>query len=170
VKVCPRCAEELSDEATICSRCHNHPAVAPAWAAPRPPKESSPGRLGNVWGPDGSLPTSDRVPAPFKRLEPAGALGIPSKVWVSLILAFVWGFAAGTIADLTGAILPRGVGLTLHAAGFITGLILGISGLAEVGSSDRLGRIVARLAIAVNGFNLAWIVMWAIQYGLVVRG
>jgi hypothetical protein len=170
VKVCPHCAEELPDEETVCSRCHKDPAVAPAWAAPRRPEEPSPGRLGDVWGPDGLLPTSEPVPAPFKRLEPAGALGIPSKVWVSLILAFVWGFAGGMIAGLTSPLLPRGGGLTLHAAGFVAGLILGIWGLAEVGPSDRLGRILAQIAIAVNGFNLAWIVIWAIQYGLVVRG
>ncbi len=92
VKVCPHCAEELPDEATVCSTCHKDPALAPAWNVPRP-DETSLRRLGDVFGPDGVLPTSDQVPAPFKRLEPSGASGIPSKVWTSLILAFGWGFA-----------------------------------------------------------------------------
>jgi hypothetical protein len=95
VKVCPHCAEELSDEATVCSNCNKDPAAAPAWNAPERPDETSLRRLGDVFGLDGVLPTSDQVPAPFKHLEPSWTSGIPSKVWMSLILALVWGFASG---------------------------------------------------------------------------
>lgn len=165
MKVCRHCAEELPDEATVCSNCHKDPAAVPAWAVSRRPDEPSPWQLGDVSGPDGVLPTSDRVPAPFKRLEPPGGLGIPAKVWMSLILAFAWGMIAG----LTSPLLPWGAGLILQAVGYIAGLILGIWGHAEVRASDRLGRILADIAIAANGFNLAWIVIGAIRFGLVLR-
>lgn len=166
VKVCPHCAEELPDEATVCSNCHKDPAAAPAWAVPRRPDEPSPWRLGDVFGQNRVLPTSDRVPAPYKRLEPEGSLGVPSKVWMSLILAFLWGTPAWMIA----ALLPFAAGLLLRAVGYIAGLILGIWGRAEVGASDRLGKILGNIAIAFNAFNLVWTVIGAIQYGLVVRG
>lgn len=78
---------------------------------------------------------------------------------MSLILAFVWGFAWGMIAALTGPLQPWGAGLILQAAGYIAGLIFGIWGRAEVRASDRLGRILGDIAIAANGFNLAWIVI-----------
>ena len=162
VKVCPHCAEELPDEATVCSKCNKDPALAPPWNVP--------GRLGDVFGPDGVLPTSDNVPAPFKHLEPSGALGIPPKVWMSLILAFVWGFAWAMIAGLTSPALPWETRLILQAVGYIAGLILGIWGRAEVGPSDRTGQILGNIAIALNALRLAWTVIWAIEYGLVVRG
>jgi zinc-ribbon domain len=71
VKVCPHCAEELPDEATVCPNCHKDPALAPAWNVPRP-DETSRRRLGDVFGPDGVLPTSDQVPSPVERLESPG--------------------------------------------------------------------------------------------------
>jgi len=170
VKVCPHCAEELADEATVCSNCNKDPAAAPAWNVPERPDETSLRRLGNVFGPDGVLPTSDQVPASFKGLEPSWASGIPSKVWMSLILALVWGFASGMMAGLTSPTLPWEAGLILQAAGYVAGLILGIRGRAEAGPSDRLAQILGNIAIGLNGFRLAWTVIWAIQFGLVVRG
>ena len=146
VKVCPHCAEELPDEATVCPTCHKDPAAAPAWAAPRPPGEVGASRLSNVWGANGVLPTSERVPAPlFKAPLPARARAVPPKVWASLILGFCWGLAP----------VPSGVaGLILLPAGYIVGLIFAIWG--EVQASDRLGRTLATLAIMLNGMSLAW--------------
>jgi hypothetical protein len=77
VKVCPHCAEELPDEATVCPNCYKDPALAPAWNVPRP-DETSVRRLGGVFGPDGVLPTSDQVPSPVERLEPPGTHMRPS--------------------------------------------------------------------------------------------
>jgi hypothetical protein len=170
VKVCPFCAEELSDEATVCSKCHKDPAVAPAWSVPGRPDETSLRRLGDVFGPDGFLPTSDQVPSPFERLEPSGASRIPSKVWMSLILGLVWGFALRMIAGQTSPSLPSWARFILPAAGYIAGLILGIWGRAESGASDRRGEILGNVAIALNAYRLAWIVIAAIQYGVVARG
>jgi hypothetical protein len=62
VKVCPHCAEELPDEATVCSNCLKDPAVAPAWAVPRRPDEFPPSP-GNAWEPNSVPRTSDDVPA-----------------------------------------------------------------------------------------------------------
>jgi hypothetical protein len=169
VKVCPHCAEELSDDATVCSNCNKDPAAAPAWNVPERPDETSLRRLGRAFGSDGILPTSDQVPAPFKDLEPSGASGIPSKVWVSLILALVWGFASGMIAG-TSATLPWEARLILRAAGYVAGLILGIRGRAEAGPSHPTGQLLGNLATTLNAFLLAWTVFGAIQYGLVLRG
>jgi hypothetical protein len=161
VKVCPFCAEELPDEATVCSRCHKDPAAAPAWNVSERPDETSLRRLGDAFGPDGVLPTSDRVFTPPKRLEPSGASTIPSKVWMSLTLALVPEFALGMIVGLPipPSGLPPGTRLILQAAGYTAGLILGMWGRAEVLPSARLAQILGIIAIALNGFRLAWIVI-----------
>jgi hypothetical protein len=159
VKVCPHCAEELTDEATVCPNCHKDPAVTPAWAVPKRPDEPSP-RWSDVFEPNRSPRTSDRVPAPYKRMEPEGALGVPSKVWASLILAFLW----GTPASMMAALLPSAAGLLLRPVGYIAGLILGIRGRAEVDASDRLGQILAIIAIALNAMNLIWTIVVVIPY------
>ena len=170
VKVCPHCAEELADEASVCSNCNKDPSAAPAWNVPERPDETSLRRLGNVFGPDGVLPTSDQVPASFKGLEPSWASGIPSKVWMSLILALVWGFSSGMIAGLTSPTLPWQARLILQAAGYVAGLILGIRGRAEAGPPHPSGQLLGNLATTLNAFRLAWTVFGAIQYGLVLRG
>jgi hypothetical protein len=144
VKVCPHCAEELPDQATVCPACGKDPAKAPAWAAPRPPDEAGPTRLSDVWGPNGVLPTSEPVPAPYEAPEPARA-GVPPKVWASLILAALWGWVAP---------VPSGVAGLIGPAGYAVGLVLGIWG--EVQASDRRGRMLGALAITVNAIHLAW--------------
>jgi hypothetical protein len=169
VKVCPFCAEELPDEATVCSTCHKDPAMAPAWNVPERPDETSLRRLGDVFRPDGVLPTSDQVPSPFERREPSRASRIPWKVWMALILGLVWGFALRMIAGQTSLSLPLWARFLLPAAGYIAGLILGIWGRAEAGASDRREEILGNIAIALNAYRLAWIVIAAIQFGVGVR-
>ena len=159
MKVCPHCAEELPDEATVCPTCHKEPAKAPVWAAPRHPGEAGSSRLGNVWGPNGVLPTSERVPAPYEPPDPAKSEGVPSKVWASLILGWCWGWVAPDPSGAVGLILP---------AGYVVGLILGIWG--EVQASDRLGRMLATLAIIVNGSNLAWTLYGMLWHRLALWG
>jgi len=155
VRVCPHCAEELADEATVCPMCHKDPTVAPAWTAPKSPDEPGPLRLDEVWGTNGVLPTSDRVPAPYyKPLEHAGA-GVPPKVLVSLLLGLGWGLVVSLMP------LPWVAELILRPAGYIAGLVLGIRGRGE--ALDRLGRVLAELAIIFNAINLAWAV-----YGLLL--
>jgi hypothetical protein len=154
VKVCPHCAEELPEEATACSVCGKDPAAVPAWAE-RAADHRSPPRLDDVFEPSGVLPT-----APHKSVERPGSLGIPSKVWMSLILAFGW-------RVVYVALLPLTWGLFLGPLGYVVGLILGISGKGEVQASDRLGRILATLAIIFNAINLVWSVLGT---GMALRG
>jgi hypothetical protein len=154
VKVCPHCAEELPDEATVCSGCNKDPTVAPAWAEPRRLDEPTP-RLGDAFGPNRVLPTSDRVPAPYERLEPGRALGeVPSTVWLSLILWLfggVVGFGLSAITGITGPILTIAVPAM--------GLIVGIVGRSQIKSSNGQlrGLALANIAIALHLVSLAWL-------------
>jgi ABC-type multidrug transport system permease subunit len=68
---------------------------------------------------------------------------------MSLILAWGWGVVP----------LPFAWGLILSPLGYVVGLILGIRGKAEVRASDRLGGILATVAIMFNAINLAWSVL-----------
>ena len=162
VRVCPHCAEELADEATVCPMCHKDPTVAPEWTASKSPDEPGPLRLDDVWGPNGVLPTSDRVPSPYyKPLEQAGA-GVPPKVLVSLLLALGWGLVVSLMP------LSWVAELILRPAGYVAGLVLGIRGRGE--ALDRLGRVLAELAIIFNAINLAWTVYGLLLYGVALRG
>lgn len=153
MKVCLHCAEELPDEATVCSVCGRDPAAVPAWAEREAPDHRPPTQLDDVFEPSGVLPTSDRVPTPHKSLERPGSLGVPSKVWMSVILAFGWRL-------VYVALLPNITwGYFLGPLGYVVGLILGISGKGEVQASDRLGRILATVAIGFNFINLTWSVL-----------
>jgi hypothetical protein len=80
----------------------------------------------------------------------------------SLILAFGWGL----VVSLTP--LPGVAGLILRPAGYVAGLILGIWGRGE--ASDRLGRILAELAILFNAINLAWTLYGMLWYGRALWG
>jgi hypothetical protein len=53
-------------------------------------------------------------------------------------------------------------------AGYVVGLIFGIWG--EVQASDRRGRMLATLAIIVNGFSLAWTLYGILWYRLALWG
>jgi hypothetical protein len=57
------------------------------------------------------------------------------------------------------ALLPLTWGYFLGPLGYVLGLILGISGKGEVQAFDRLGRILATVAIVFNVINLAWSVL-----------
>ena len=63
----------------------------------------------------------DDVPPPYRRMEPAAAgessVGIPSKVWASIILGFAWGFVAGILAGP----LPLGARLIILPLGYVAG-------------------------------------------------
>jgi hypothetical protein len=168
VKVCPHCAEELPDEATVCSNCLKDPAVAPAWAVPRQP-DGFPPSPGNAWEPNSVPRTSDGVPAQYKGLEPEvarnGSLGIPWKVWVSLGLAFGWGLIPISVTPQLGM-----AGLLLLPVGYVAGLILGNMGRVEVKGSDRVGQILAIIAIGLNAIKLVLTVLNVVPYALSYRG
>jgi hypothetical protein len=92
-------------------------------------------------------------------------LGVPSKVWVSLILWLVWGMIAWQMA----ARLPWPAGLIVLPLGYIVGLVLGNMGRVEVEKSDRLGQVLAIIAIALNAVALVSTVASMLP-GLVYRG
>lgn len=79
---------------------------------------------------------------------------------MSLILAFGWRVVYVALLPLTWSVF-------LGPLGYVVGLILGISGKGEVQASDRLGRILATVAIMFNVINLAWSVL---GIGLTFRG
>jgi hypothetical protein len=154
VKVCRHCAEELPDEATVCSQCHKDPAAAPAWSVPRRPDEGPPWWSDAAFDPNRAPHTPQGVPAPYERLEPAaareGLSGVPSQVWVSLILWLAW----GRIVWQMSANLPWQVGLIAVSLGYIVGLVLANLGRVKVKKSDRLGQLLAIAAIALNAVAL----------------
>jgi hypothetical protein len=84
---------------------------------------------------------------------------------MSLTLALVPAFALGMMTGLPipPSGLPPGTRPILEAAGYVVGLILGISGRADTLPSQTTGQILATIAIALNGLRLAWIVIEAIQ-------
>jgi ribosomal protein L40E len=153
VKVCPHCAEELPDEATVCSNCHKDPALTPAWATPRRPEEPPSWSSEDLWQPGRDPRQSVGVPGAYEGLEPEVArkgLGIPAKVSASLILAFAW----RTIGGYFSVLLPGVAGVIFLPVGYLVGLILGNMGRAEVKPSDRLGLLLAYAAIGLNAVGL----------------
>jgi hypothetical protein len=169
VKVCPHCAEELPDESTVCTQCHKDPAQAPAWATPRRPDEPPPWWSEDVLQSSRGPGSPDTVPARYRRMELAagrgGSLGVPSKVWASIILGFGWGFVPGIVAGP----LPLGARLIVLLLGYVVGLIVGNLGRAEVAESDRLVKILAIVGIGLNAFGLITSIFSLIPFGL-VRG
>jgi zinc-ribbon domain len=160
VKVCPHCAEELPDDAAVCPQCGKDPTEVPAWATAGRSDES------RLWAPDDHRPQPGRdegipesVPAPYRGLEPAAGqrLGVPWKVWASLILALTWGYVASFlvwgwfVAASPASGLPY---LVLPLAGYTVGLILGNLGRAEVDDSDRVGQILGWGGIGLNALRI----------------
>lgn len=163
VKVCPHCAEELADEATICPQCHNDPAVIPDWARPE--------RDGSFWRPRWAG-EPDGVPGLIKqRLEephsvrPRGVAAflkqrlehtegrerpIPTIVWLSLALSF---------SGLVASSVPGG--LIIMSAAAVVGLILGVVARRQIKASNgTLGGLVwANIAIGLNLIGLIQLVI-----------
>jgi hypothetical protein len=165
VKVCPHCAEELPDEATVCPECHKDPAVAPAWAttgrADDVPPWWSEDRLRSADDP--SIPNT--VPARYRGLEPLVAqwFGIPRKVRASLFIGVAWGYAVGLLVDafllLASPYLAGPLFGILLPGGYAVGLILGHLGRAEIEESDRVGQILAWGGIGLNGIRLLFFIL-----------
>jgi hypothetical protein len=135
---------------------------------PRRPDEPSP-----WWPEDVSAPNRDPhtppVPARYQGLEPPAGrdhdehgwwLGVPTKVWVSLVLGYKgpWVTAILTL-PLSGLPLPSWTGLILSLLTQVAGLVLGVKGLTEVRPSNGLGKTVAITAIAFNGWRLVFIAL-----------
>jgi hypothetical protein len=72
---------------------------------------------------------------------------------MSLILAFGWRVVYVPLLPLTTW------GSFIGPLGYVVGLILGIRGKGEVQASDRLGRILATVAMGFNFINLVWSVL-----------
>lgn len=143
VKVCPHCAEELQDDATVCPACRKDPAVRPAWATLGKPPDEAPHwsdwrQPEDVWNPNSLPDPLDDIRGPYENLEPEAAMEhpIPPIVWVSL----VWALGGG---------------------GIVIGLVLGIIARRRIKASDgQLGGLVlANIAIALNLVALAYIVL-----------
>jgi hypothetical protein len=163
VKVCPHCAEELPNEATVCPECHKDPTQAPAWGTTGPSDESRPWWSSRSEGSDPGIPNT--VPARYRGLEPPVAhwLGIPPKIRASLVIALAWGFVVNMLDEallLVGFPASAGpVFSVLWVAGYTVGLILGYLGRAEVEDSDRVGHILAWGGIGLNGFRLLFFIL-----------
>lgn len=145
MKVCRHCAEELPDDATVCSMCGKDPAVLPGWAVPKRPDEVLP-----PWQPNRIPDPSDDIPGPYEGLEPEVAQKplLPPAVTVSLVLGLFGGMIGFGLSGISGLILVL--------AGHGIGLILGIVGSSQIKASnwprDRL--IWANVAIALNFVSL----------------
>lgn len=144
VKVCPHCAEELPDEATVCSQCQKDPAVRPAWATSRKPPNETPHWSDwrgseDAWEPNSVPDPLDDAPGRLESLEPPAAREreIPRIAWMAL----VW------------TVFPGG--------GIIIGLVLGIVARRRIKASNgRLGGLaLANIAIAVNLVPLIYILV-----------
>ena len=163
VKVCPHCAEELPDEATVCPECHKDPAEAPAWATTGSSDGLPPWWSGRPERSDRGIPNT--VPARYRGLEPPVAqwLGIPPKIRASLIIALAWGFVVGLLSEALSLVASPYLAGPLFSivwvAGYAVGLILGYLGRAEVEDSDRVGQILAWGAIGLNGIRLLFFIL-----------
>jgi hypothetical protein len=147
MRVCPHCAEELPDDALVCTHCGKDPTVEPERSTPVRPDEEpwrpgtpgaplSPGSPAASGLPPGAAPPPTERPVPLGR-QPANTLAVLSLVvvlvsgafgffnwWLSMGLNVV-GLVMAVVAmqQVRGSPGDRGFGFALAA------LILGALGL-----------------------------------------
>jgi hypothetical protein len=155
VKVCPYCAEELPDDATVSPECHKDPNLAPAWVGARRPDDVAPWWSEDA-GPTRELDSPYSVPGHYEGLEPGAARRrlLPFKVSASIVCWVAWLFLGSTLARLQAASWQPTLELVFGLGLSIAGVIFGVLGWEDVKDPDRTARSTASFAIAFNAYHL----------------
>ena len=152
MKVCRSCAEELADDARVCTQCGRDPDERPRSVAHVPVLDP----LVRPFEPQASPP---RGTEPTARVAPPSARSATNRLAVvalaAVLLSYPFGFAAPILA------------LLLEAAGLVLGF-LALQAIERSGRGER-GRGLAWVAIGLGAIGVVgWVVRLA-QGGSLLR-
>lgn len=135
VKVCSWCAEELADDAIVCSLCGRDPSSKPELARPSRTSDAvSPGHVDPI-GSDGTeIPPTPSTPL-SSRMNGAAAAAI-----IIVVLSYAASFA-GPLFALLVELIGGGLGL------------LALRQIQESGGAER-GREIALIAVVLAGLGV----------------
>jgi hypothetical protein len=152
MKVCRSCAEELADDARVCTQCGRDPDERPEPVAHVPAVDP----LARPFDPGAPPPRRDEPLPPVVPPLPRGPMNaIAVAALAVVLLSYPFGFAAPILA------------LLLEAAGLVLGF-LALQAIERSGRAER-GREFAWVAIALGGIGIVGSLVGLAQGGSLLR-